>query len=115
MAPKAAKAPDGCVALWIAAWANTKEVIVRAGHTLVAFTLNRCGHLFPGHDEELREELRLGDEPLLPKPDRALLSPARSSTAQVIVAVVLSVVVHWRPFRTAVNGTLVARPGGDPV
>jgi integrase len=35
------------VALWIAAGANPKEVSVRAGHTSVAFTLDRYGHLFP--------------------------------------------------------------------
>jgi hypothetical protein len=34
----------------------------------------------------------------------------RRKAAQVAVAVALSVVVRWRPFRTAVNGTLVARP-----
>jgi hypothetical protein len=34
------------VALWIAAGANPKEVSVRAGHTSVAFTLDRYGHLF---------------------------------------------------------------------
>ena len=33
------------VALWIAAGANPKEVSVRAGHTSVAFTLDRYGHL----------------------------------------------------------------------
>src|SRR5436189_3203604 len=45
------------VALWIAAGANPKEVSVRAGHTSVAFTLDRYGHLFEGHDQELRERL----------------------------------------------------------
>jgi hypothetical protein len=45
------------VALWIAAGANPKEVSVRAGHTSVAFTLDRYGHLFEGHDAELRERL----------------------------------------------------------
>jgi hypothetical protein len=34
-----------------------KEVSVRAGHTSVAFTLDRYGHLFPSHDEELRDRL----------------------------------------------------------
>jgi integrase len=43
------------VALWIAAGANPKEVSVRAGHTSVSFTLDRYGHLFPGHDTELRD------------------------------------------------------------
>jgi hypothetical protein len=37
--------------------ANPKEVSVRAGHTSVAFTLDRYGHLFEGHDDELRERL----------------------------------------------------------
>jgi hypothetical protein len=45
------------VALWIAAGANPKEVAVRAGHTSVSFTLDRCGHLFEGHDAELRDRL----------------------------------------------------------
>ena len=30
---------------------------MRAGHTSVAFTLDRYGHLFEGHDDELRERL----------------------------------------------------------
>jgi Phage integrase family len=45
------------VALWIAAGANPTEVSVRAGHTSVSFTLDRYGHLFPGHDAELRDRL----------------------------------------------------------
>lgn len=35
------------VALWIAAGASVKEVATRAGHTSVAFTLDRYGHLYP--------------------------------------------------------------------
>ncbi len=45
------------VSLWIAAGANPKEVARRAGHTSVAFTLDRYGHLFPGYDEELGHRL----------------------------------------------------------
>ena len=45
------------VALWIAAGANPKEVSVQAGHTSVAFTLDRYGHLCEGHDAELRDRL----------------------------------------------------------
>jgi hypothetical protein len=45
------------VALWIAAGANPKEVSVRAGHMSVSFTLDRYGHLFEGHDLELRDRL----------------------------------------------------------
>jgi hypothetical protein len=32
-------------------------VSVRAGHTSVSFTLDRYGHLFPGHDRQLRHRL----------------------------------------------------------
>jgi integrase len=45
------------VALWIAAGASPTEVAARAGHTSVSFTLDRYGHLFPGHDTELRDRL----------------------------------------------------------
>jgi integrase len=45
------------VALWIAAGANPKEVAVRAGHTSASFMLDRYGHLFEGHDAELRDRL----------------------------------------------------------
>ena len=45
------------VALWIAAGANPKQVSVRAGHTSVAFTLDRYGHLFPDADTQLRKQL----------------------------------------------------------
>jgi len=38
------------VALWIATGASPNEVSVRAGHTSVAFTLDRYGHLCPSHD-----------------------------------------------------------------
>jgi hypothetical protein len=49
-------------------------------------------------------------DPLLPKPVRPPLSPARAGTAQIEAA---SWVVRSGPFRTAVNGTLVARPARD--
>ena len=41
------------VALWIAQGANPKQVAARAGHTSVAFTLDRYGHLFPEEDEAM--------------------------------------------------------------
>ena len=41
------------VALWIAQGAKPKQVAARAGHTSVAFTLDRYGHLFPEADEAL--------------------------------------------------------------
>ena len=37
----------------------------------------------------------------------------RKRTVQVGEALTLSVVVRWEPVRTAVNGTLVARPHED--
>jgi hypothetical protein len=49
-------------------------------------------------------------DPLLPKPVRPLLSPARMGCGAGGAAWWLSVVVRSGPFRTAVNGTLVARP-----
>jgi integrase len=82
------------VALWIAAGANPKEVSVRAGYTSVAFTLDRYGHLFEGHDDELRERLdamhALGLQAVsavtvvaLPAaPARSLAAPARPTADQ---------------------------------
>jgi integrase len=49
------------VALWIAAGANPKEVSVRAGHSSVAFTLDRYGHLYEGLQDEIPDRL---DTPL---------------------------------------------------
>lgn len=45
------------VSLWIAGGANPKQVSAWAGHTSVSFTLDRYGHLFPNHDEDLHDRL----------------------------------------------------------
>ena len=45
------------VAIWIATGANVLEVSRRAGHTSVAFTLDRYGHLFPGADDAVADRL----------------------------------------------------------
>ena len=45
------------VALWVAAGANVKEVSVRAGHSSVAFTLDRYGHLYEDQSDALAERL----------------------------------------------------------
>jgi hypothetical protein len=45
------------VALWVAAGANPKEVSVRAGHSSVAFTLDRYGHLYEDRDDTLPDRL----------------------------------------------------------
>jgi integrase len=45
------------VSLWIAAGRNVKEVSVAAGHSSVAFTLDRYGHLYERDDEALQDEL----------------------------------------------------------
>jgi integrase len=45
------------VSLWIAAGDNPKEVSRRAGHTSVAFTLDRYGHLYPDADVQSRARL----------------------------------------------------------
>jgi integrase len=45
------------VSLWIAERANPKQVAVRAGHTSVSVVLDRYGHLYPQHDDELVDAL----------------------------------------------------------
>jgi hypothetical protein len=67
---------------------NPKEVSGRAGHTSVAFTLDRYGHLFEGHDDELRERRGLQAIPaatvveLPATPARPLATPARPTAKQ---------------------------------
>ena len=41
------------ISLWIAAGANPKQVAVRAGHMSVSVVLDRYGHLYPKHDDDL--------------------------------------------------------------
>lgn len=45
------------VSLWVDAGADPKEVSVRAGHSTVAFTLDRYGHLYGDREEDLAERL----------------------------------------------------------
>ncbi len=45
------------VAVWIAAGAGAKEVSIRAGHSSVAFTLDRYGHLYEDSEDETPERL----------------------------------------------------------
>jgi integrase len=45
------------VSLWIAAGANPKEVSKWAGHSTVAFTLDRYGHLYPEHGDDIADRL----------------------------------------------------------
>jgi integrase len=45
------------VSLWVAAGAHAKEVSVRAGHSSVAFTLDRYGHLYEDADDRLSDRL----------------------------------------------------------
>ena len=44
-------------ALWIAAGANHKEVVSRAGHSSVSFALDRYGHLIPGFEQKINDAL----------------------------------------------------------
>ncbi|MEA3218575.1 MAG: hypothetical protein QOJ19_4731, partial [Acidimicrobiia bacterium] len=46
------------VSLWVAEGANPKQVAVRAGHTSVSVVLDRYGHLYPQHDDELLNALK---------------------------------------------------------
>jgi hypothetical protein len=45
------------VALLVAAGANPKEVSIRAGHSSVAFTLDRYGHLYEDAEDEIPDRL----------------------------------------------------------
>ena len=45
------------VALWIAQGASPKHIAARAGHTSVAFTLDRYGHLYPDAEDTLMDRL----------------------------------------------------------
>lgn len=45
------------VSLWIASGADAKRVAARAGHSSVAFTLDRYGHLFPDTEDDLMGRL----------------------------------------------------------
>jgi integrase len=58
------------VALWIRAGANPKEVSVRAGHSSVAFTLDRYGHLYEDAEEAVPDRLDalLGHPAAAPRP-----------------------------------------------
>ena len=41
------------ISLWIADGANPKQVAVQADHTSVSVVLDRDGHLYERHDDEL--------------------------------------------------------------
>jgi integrase len=45
------------VSLWIDEGAHPKQVAVLAGHTSVSVVLDRYGHLYPQHDEQLMAKL----------------------------------------------------------
>ena len=45
------------ISLWIAVGLNPKEVSVRAGHSNVAFTLQRYGHLYPESEDQMAAAL----------------------------------------------------------
>jgi integrase len=70
------------VALWIAAGANPKEVSVRAGHSSVAFTLDRYGHLYEDAEDAVSDRLDalLGDPVAAPtRPRSASALPVESA------------------------------------
>ena len=45
------------VSLWIAVGATPNQIAAWAGHTSVAVVLDRCGHLFPGHEAQVLDRL----------------------------------------------------------
>lgn len=57
------------VSLWVSLNVNPKEISVRAGHSSVAFTLDRYGHLYERPDDTLADRLDdLLGEVVTPKP-----------------------------------------------
>jgi integrase len=50
------------ISLWIKAGINVKEVSVHAGHTSVAFTLDRYGHLYPDNGDAFLRALDAATE-----------------------------------------------------
>jgi hypothetical protein len=60
------------VALWVAAGVSPKEVSIRAGHSSVAFTLDRYGHLYEDAGDDVPDRLdalfgRSRDPPNVPQ------------------------------------------------
>lgn len=51
------KLHDSQVALWVAAGVNPKELSIRAGHSSVGFTLDRCGHLYEDAGDDVPDRL----------------------------------------------------------
>jgi integrase len=68
------------VALWIAQGANPKQVATRAGHTSVAFTLDRYGHLFPEADDALMSGLDAAHRAATKALDAATIDLSRPGT-----------------------------------
>ncbi|MGH2752278.1 MAG: tyrosine-type recombinase/integrase [Actinomycetota bacterium] len=76
------------VAMWVAAGADPKEVSVRAGHSSVAFTLDRYGHLYHDAEDDILERLdallfeslvRISRGPTAAPPTRVRSLPTSSS------------------------------------
>ncbi len=62
------------MALTIAAGADPKRVSVRAGHSSVAFTLDRYGHLYESDEDDLTMRLDALLEGTRPTPDATVVS-----------------------------------------
>lgn len=65
------------VSLWVDAGANVKEVSVRAGHSSVAFTLDRYGHLYEDRGDDLADRLDALLAAARPAPTAAVVEVAR--------------------------------------
>jgi hypothetical protein len=80
------------VSLWIAAGASPREIASRAGHTSVSIVLDRYGHLLPGSENRVNDELdRLAATALVAVPsmttiDREEADVARRTEAEKPVA-----------------------------
>jgi len=92
---------DTAISFWIQAGGNVLEVSRRAGHSSVAFTLDRYGHLFPDADTELSGRLSVlyrGPQPVPIAPDAvesAVAASSRPDDAQIIFIGQQKEPVNW--------------------
>jgi hypothetical protein len=59
------------ISLWIKAGINPKDVSVHAGHTSVAFPLDRYGHLYPDNGDEFLRAVDSSTDSRQPTADRS--------------------------------------------
>ncbi len=96
------------VALWVAAGADPKEVPVRTGHSSVAFTLDRYGHLHHDTEDDTRSASMLSCSHSLARISRGpIAAPPPGLRSLVTTTSSSDLRFYWRQ--------LVAPTGFEPV